>query len=120
MSLFDLWKAHTLYSSAYESNGDEDESTSGGSDDGRERTCPFFSAIVNEEQMRAWIIVRAIDEMKLRNLKDIVAAKYKNVGVKKGKYIVIHGIESYLEAAMQSTGSTRSSLPLHLWAKTAK
>ncbi|GJY93214.1 photosynthetic NDH subunit of subcomplex B 1, chloroplastic [Tanacetum coccineum] len=55
-----------------------------------------------------------------RNLKDIVAAKYKNVGVKKGKYIVIHGIDSYLEASMQSRGSTHCSLPLHLWAETAK
>ena len=30
-----------------------------------------------------------------RKLKDVAAAKYKNAGVKKGRYIVIHGIESY-------------------------
>ena len=50
-----------------------------------------------------------------RKLKDVVAAKYKNAGVEKGKYIVIHGIESDSKASMQSRGDTDSLLPLHIW-----
>ncbi|GKA59624.1 photosynthetic NDH subunit of subcomplex B 1, chloroplastic [Tanacetum coccineum] len=50
-----------------------------------------------------------------RKLKDIVAAKYKNAGVEKGKYIVIHGIQSDSKASMQSRGDPDSLLPLHLW-----
>ncbi|KAI7742330.1 hypothetical protein M8C21_012020 [Ambrosia artemisiifolia] len=52
-----------------------------------------------------------------RKLKDVVAEKYKNAGVEKGKYIVIHGIESDSKASMQSRGDTDSLLPLNLWAE---
>nr|XP_043607489.1 photosynthetic NDH subunit of subcomplex B 1, chloroplastic [Erigeron canadensis] len=50
-------------------------------------------------------------------IKDLVATKYKTAGVEKGKYIVIHGIESDSKASMQSRGDTDSLLPLHIWAK---
>lgn len=52
-----------------------------------------------------------------RKIKDIVAAKYINAGVEKGKYIVIHGIQSDSKASMQSKGDTDSLLPLHVWAE---
>lgn len=52
-----------------------------------------------------------------RKIKDVVAEKYKNAGVEKGKYIVIHGIPSDSKASMQSRGDTDSLLPLNLWAE---
>ncbi|KAD5507756.1 hypothetical protein E3N88_15459 [Mikania micrantha] len=52
-----------------------------------------------------------------RKVKDFVAEKYKNAGVEKGKYIVIHGIQSDSKASMQSRGDTDSLLPLNLWAE---
>ncbi|XP_073295711.1 photosynthetic NDH subunit of subcomplex B 1, chloroplastic-like [Primulina huaijiensis] len=50
-----------------------------------------------------------------RKLKEVVEAKYKNAGVQKGKYIVIHGIQSDSKASMQSRGDTDSLLPLEIW-----
>ncbi|KZV19487.1 hypothetical protein F511_32068 [Dorcoceras hygrometricum] len=50
-----------------------------------------------------------------RKLKDVVEAKYKNAGVQKGKYIVIHGIKSDSKASMQSRGDTDSLLPIEIW-----
>lgn len=52
-----------------------------------------------------------------RKLKDVVAEKYKKAGVEKGKYIVIHGIQSDSKASMQSRGDTDSLLPLNIWAE---
>uniref|UniRef100_A0A0F7GZU3 NAD(P)H dehydrogenase subunit 48 n=1 Tax=Francoa sonchifolia TaxID=23250 RepID=A0A0F7GZU3_9ROSI len=52
-----------------------------------------------------------------RKLKEVVEAKYKDAGAEKGKYIVIHGIESDSKASMQSKGDTDSLLPIQLWAK---
>ncbi|XP_073126483.1 photosynthetic NDH subunit of subcomplex B 1, chloroplastic [Henckelia pumila] len=50
-----------------------------------------------------------------RKLKEVVEAKYKNAGARKGKYIVIHGIQSDSKASMQSRGDTDSMLPLEIW-----
>ncbi|CAI9283668.1 unnamed protein product [Lactuca saligna] len=52
-----------------------------------------------------------------RKLKDVVADKYNKIGVEKGKYIVIHGIQSDSKASMQSRGDTDSLLPLNIWAQ---
>ncbi|EYU21734.1 hypothetical protein ABFS82_09G084700 [Erythranthe guttata] len=50
-----------------------------------------------------------------RKVKEVVEAKYKNAGVSKGKYIVIHGIKSDSKALMQSRGDTDSLLPIEIW-----
>ncbi|XP_044479620.1 photosynthetic NDH subunit of subcomplex B 1, chloroplastic-like [Mangifera indica] len=55
-----------------------------------------------------------------RRLKEAVAGKYKNAGVEKGKYVVIHGIESDSKASMQSRGDTDSLLQLQKWAEIAE
>ncbi|KAK8551137.1 hypothetical protein V6N13_119622 [Hibiscus sabdariffa] len=55
-----------------------------------------------------------------RKVKEYVAGKYRNAGVEKGKYIVIHGIESDSKASMQSRGDTDSLLPIQVWAEIAK
>ncbi|XP_057514219.1 photosynthetic NDH subunit of subcomplex B 1, chloroplastic [Actinidia eriantha] len=54
-----------------------------------------------------------------RKLKEVVEEKYKNVGAAKGKYIVIHGIQSDSKASMQSRGDTDSLLPVEIWAEIA-
>ncbi|XP_042509615.1 photosynthetic NDH subunit of subcomplex B 1, chloroplastic [Macadamia integrifolia] len=55
-----------------------------------------------------------------RKLKDYVEDKYKKSGAEKGKYIVIHGIQSDSKATMLSKGDTDSLLPLQAWAEIAK
>lgn len=55
-----------------------------------------------------------------RRLKEAVAGKYENAGVEKGKYVVIHGIESDSKASMQSRGDTDSLLQLQKWAEIAE
>lgn len=55
-----------------------------------------------------------------RKLKEVVMEKYKNAGVEKGKYIVIHGIQSDSKASMQSKGDTDSLLPIQTWAEITK
>eukprot|EP00262_Sarcandra_glabra_P013174 TRINITY_DN3598_c0_g1_i3.p1 TRINITY_DN3598_c0_g1~~TRINITY_DN3598_c0_g1_i3.p1 ORF type:complete len:404 (-),score=69.87 TRINITY_DN3598_c0_g1_i3:203-1414(-) len=55
-----------------------------------------------------------------RKLKEVVEKKYKNSGVEKGKYVVIHGIESDSEASMQSKGDKESLIPIEVWAEIAK
>ncbi|KAK8641718.1 hypothetical protein V6N13_011096 [Hibiscus sabdariffa] len=55
-----------------------------------------------------------------RKVKEYVAEKYRTAGVEKGKYIVIHGIESDSKASMQSRGDTDSLLPIQVWAEIAK
>lgn len=50
-----------------------------------------------------------------RKVKEVVEEKYKNAGAVKGKYIVIHGIESDSKASMQSRGDTDSLLPIEIW-----
>ncbi|KAM7253748.1 hypothetical protein ACFE04_031430 [Oxalis oulophora] len=54
-----------------------------------------------------------------RKLKEAVAEKYKKVGVEKGKYIVIHGIQSDSKASMQSRGDPDSLLPIEVLAEIA-
>ena len=54
-----------------------------------------------------------------RKLKEVVEEKYKSVGAAKGKYIVIHGIQSDSKASMQSRGDTDSLLPIEIWAEIA-
>ncbi|WCJ40378.1 NDH-dependent cyclic electron flow 1 [Euphorbia peplus] len=54
-----------------------------------------------------------------RKLKEFIEAKYRVAGVEKGKYVVIHGIESDSKASMQSRGDTDSLLPLDIWAEIA-
>ncbi|KAK4590094.1 hypothetical protein RGQ29_020596 [Quercus rubra] len=55
-----------------------------------------------------------------RKLKEVVEAKYKNAGAEKGRYIVIHGIESDSKASMQSRGDTDSLLPIEVWDEIAE
>ncbi|WRX26063.1 hypothetical protein QQP08_018550 [Theobroma cacao] len=55
-----------------------------------------------------------------RKLKKVVAEKYRTAGAEKGKYIVIHGIESDSKASMQSRGDTDSLLPIQVWAEITK
>lgn len=55
-----------------------------------------------------------------RKLKEVVEGKYRAAGVEKGKYIVIHGIESDSKASMQSGGDTDSLLPIPVWAEIAE
>ncbi|XP_043701528.1 photosynthetic NDH subunit of subcomplex B 1, chloroplastic isoform X2 [Telopea speciosissima] len=55
-----------------------------------------------------------------RKLKDFVEDTYKKSGAVKGKYIVIHGIQSDSKASMQSRGDTDSLLPIQVWAEIAK
>lgn len=55
-----------------------------------------------------------------RKLKEVVFAKYNNAGAEKGKYIVIHGIQSDSKASMQSKGDTDSLLPIQVWAEITK
>ncbi|KAL8456969.1 hypothetical protein ACS0TY_034168 [Phlomoides rotata] len=50
-----------------------------------------------------------------RKLKEVVEAKYRAAGAVKGRYIVIHGIESDSKASMQSRGDTDSLLPIEIW-----
>ncbi|PSR89363.1 Photosynthetic NDH subunit of subcomplex B 1 like [Actinidia chinensis var. chinensis] len=54
-----------------------------------------------------------------RKLKEVVEEKYKSVGAAKGKYIVIHGIQSDSKASMRSRGDTDSLLPVEIWAEIA-
>lgn len=55
-----------------------------------------------------------------RKLKDVVEEKYRTAGAEKGKYIVIHGIESDSKASMQSRGDIDSLLPIEVWAQITK
>lgn len=45
--------------------------------------------------------------------------KYPKAGVKKGRYVVIHGIQSDSKATVQSMGDPDSLLPLEVWAEIA-
>lgn len=54
-----------------------------------------------------------------RKLKEVVEEKYTKAGVKKGRYVVIHGIKSDSKASMQSRGDPDSLLPLEVWAEIA-
>ncbi|KAK9101769.1 hypothetical protein Sjap_019023 [Stephania japonica] len=56
----------------------------------------------------------------LSKLKEVVETKYKNAGAEKGRYMVIHGIESDSQASMQSKGDTDSLLPIEVWAEIAE
>lgn len=55
-----------------------------------------------------------------KKLKEVVGVKVKNAGAEKGKYIVIHGLESDSKASMQSKGDADSLLPLTVWAEIAE
>ncbi|GAU25557.1 hypothetical protein TSUD_259910 [Trifolium subterraneum] len=52
-----------------------------------------------------------------RKLKEVVEERYTKAGVKKGRYVVIHGIQSDSKASMQSRGDPDSLLPLEVWAE---
>ncbi|XP_062089988.1 photosynthetic NDH subunit of subcomplex B 1, chloroplastic [Humulus lupulus] len=52
-----------------------------------------------------------------RKLKEVVEEKYKKTGAERGKYVVIHGIQSDSKASMQSKGDTDSLLPIQVWAE---
>lgn len=54
-----------------------------------------------------------------RKLKEVVEEKYTKAGVKKGRYVVIHGIKSDSKASMQSRGDPDSLLPLEVWTEIA-
>lgn len=55
-----------------------------------------------------------------KKVKEVVEGKVRNAGAEKGKYVVIHGLESDSKATMQSRGDTDSLLPLTLWAEIAE
>ncbi|KAL1292682.1 hypothetical protein HN51_053245 [Arachis hypogaea] len=54
-----------------------------------------------------------------KKVKEAVETKYTNAGAQKGKYIVIHGIQSDSKANMQSRGDHDSLLPIQVWADIA-
>ncbi|MED6216086.1 Photosynthetic NDH subunit of subcomplex B 1, chloroplastic [Stylosanthes scabra] len=54
-----------------------------------------------------------------KKVKEAVEAKYTKAGAQKGKYIVIHGIQSDSKANMQSRGDPDSLLPIEVWADIA-
>ncbi|GLJ47736.1 hypothetical protein SUGI_1008180 [Cryptomeria japonica] len=51
-----------------------------------------------------------------RKLREVVETKYKDAGLMKGEFLVIHGIESDSAATMQSRGDCDSLLPIKFWA----
>lgn len=55
-----------------------------------------------------------------KKLRAVVEDKYNRAGVEKGKYVVIHGIESDSVANMTSRGDDDCLLPLEQWAEIAK
>ena len=55
-----------------------------------------------------------------KKLKAHVEQRCKKAGVEKGKYIVIHGIETDSVASMQSRGDKDSLLPIQLWSEIVK
>lgn len=55
-----------------------------------------------------------------KKLRAHVAEKYTKAGAEKGKYVVIHGIQSDSAASMQSRGDTDSLLPIQIWAEIVK
>ncbi|MQL75552.1 hypothetical protein Taro_007913 [Colocasia esculenta] len=55
-----------------------------------------------------------------KKLREFVEAKYKQAGADKGKYIVIHGIQSDSIASMQSKGDKDSLLSIQIWAEITK
>ncbi|KAK6915125.1 hypothetical protein RJ641_020242 [Dillenia turbinata] len=55
-----------------------------------------------------------------KKVKEYVEAKYKKAGTEKGKFVVIHGIESDSKASMQSKGDEDSLLPIQIWAEIAE
>ncbi|XP_019443317.1 PREDICTED: photosynthetic NDH subunit of subcomplex B 1, chloroplastic [Lupinus angustifolius] len=54
-----------------------------------------------------------------KKVKEVVKEKYTKVGAEKGKYVIIHGIESDSKASMQSRGDLDSLLPIEVWAEIA-
>ncbi|XP_078437580.1 NDH-dependent cyclic electron flow 1 [Wolffia australiana] len=55
--------------------------------------------------------------------KKVIAAveeKCEKAGAERGKFIVVHGIQSDSAASMQSKGDKDSLLPIHIWAEIAK
>lgn len=55
-----------------------------------------------------------------KKLKEVVAAKCTEAGVKEGEFIVVHGIESDSTASMTSKGDPDSLLPLSIWSTLAE
>lgn len=55
-----------------------------------------------------------------RKLRAYVEEKYSKVGVEKGGFVVIHGIETDSVASMRSKGDSDSLLPIQVWAKIVK
>lgn len=55
-----------------------------------------------------------------KKLRAYVEEKYTKAGVGKGKYVVIHGIQSDSIASMRSGGDNDCLLPIQVWAEIAK
>ncbi|XP_020109677.1 photosynthetic NDH subunit of subcomplex B 1, chloroplastic [Ananas comosus] len=55
-----------------------------------------------------------------KKLRAYVEEKYTKAGVGKGKYVVIHGIQSDSIALMRSRGDNDCLLPIQVWAEIAK
>ncbi|XP_047339159.1 photosynthetic NDH subunit of subcomplex B 1, chloroplastic-like [Impatiens glandulifera] len=54
-----------------------------------------------------------------RKVKDAVEAKYRDAGAEKGKFVVLHGLQSDSKASMQSRGDKDSILSIEVWAEIA-
>ncbi|KAL3686857.1 hypothetical protein R1sor_013166 [Riccia sorocarpa] len=52
-----------------------------------------------------------------KRVRSVAQSKYTEAGVKPGKYVVFHGLESDSAASMQSLGDTDSLLPASFWAQ---
>ncbi|KAG6525934.1 hypothetical protein ZIOFF_015907 [Zingiber officinale] len=55
-----------------------------------------------------------------KKLRAYVEEKYSKVGVQKGGFVVIHGIETDSVASMRSKGDSDSLLPIQVWAEIVK
>ncbi|XP_042432632.1 photosynthetic NDH subunit of subcomplex B 1, chloroplastic-like [Zingiber officinale] len=55
-----------------------------------------------------------------KKLRAYVEEKYSNVGVRKGGFVVIHGIETDYVASMRSKGDSDSLLPIQVWVEIVK
>ncbi|CAA7406854.1 unnamed protein product [Spirodela intermedia] len=55
-----------------------------------------------------------------KKIKAFVEEKYQQAGVERGKFVVIHGIQSDSAASMRSKGDEDSLLPIQIWAEIVK
>lgn len=55
-----------------------------------------------------------------KKVKAYVEEKYQQAGAERGKFVVVHGIQSDSAASMRSKGDEDSLLPIQIWAEIVK